>query len=413
MRQQDLRQQETFRLTEYAQIVVALPEQDRDYLAHRMQRVVEVTPNGMLTQLTARQTVGIIPLPSGNTLEILPKLALPRWFSLLARAYGLAREQAAPPRDILSGLAGLKWLTEWLLAYFCDACERVVRLGLVSKTEQVESQGQFLRGKVNLAKATQRPLYRPLLTTVDHITLDNVENQVLKAALEVCLGQALSIHSPTSGRLKDRLNRLKPFFSTIQVDVQRLTQVLGDATLTPPPHYREAFQIARLLLQQQLPLQTRGQMMFTPCLFNTEQVYERYIIEISKRISTAESHVMIQPEWILDEANTIRIRPDVVLQRGNQVEAIIDAKYKASTTSADLYQMLAYCHRLACPLGILVIPSSGQKQVRIQARDQSIITIHTIGIGIDRTEVDLNQLEQQFLSSVGELLAIKGSCDPQ
>ena len=402
-----MRQQETFRLTEYGQVVAALLEQDRDYLAQTMQRVVEVTPNGHLTQLTARQIVGIIPLPSGNTLEIAPKLPLPRWFSLLARAYGLAREQSVPQStETISGLADL---TEWLLTYFCDACERVVRLGLVSKTQQTESSGLFLRGKVNLAKTTRLPPYRPLVTTIDQITQNSVENQILKAALDVCLGQAMAIHSPTIGRLKDRLIRLKPFFSAVQVDFHYVTQVLEDSTMTPPPHYREAFQIARLLLAQQLPLSLRGQVMFKSCLFNTEQVFERYIIEISKRIATIESRVMIHPVLMLDEDETIRIRPDLVVLNDTQVKAIIDAKYKATTTSADLYQMLAYCNRLACRLGILVVPSSEQKQVRIQARDQSIISIHTIGIDLDGITVDLDHLEQQFLSSVGEVLNSVGS----
>jgi 5-methylcytosine-specific restriction endonuclease McrBC regulatory subunit McrC len=179
--------------------------------------------------------------------------------------------------------------------------------------------------------------------------------------------------------------------------------------MTPPPHYREAFQIARLLLAQQLPLSLRGQVMFKSCLFNTEQVFERYIIEISKRIATIESRVMIHPVLMLDEDETIRIRPDLVVLNDTQVKAIIDAKYKATTTSADLYQMLAYCNRLACRLGILVVPSSEQKQVRIQARDQSIISIHTIGIDLDGITVDLDHLEQQFLSSVGEVLNSVGS----
>ena len=60
----------------------------------------------------------------------------------------------------------------------------------------------------------------------------------------------------------------------------------------------------------------------------------------------------------LDEAETVPVRPDFVWSDAGVPQVVVDAKYKAEKPAgfpqADLYQMLAYCIRLALPVGHLV-----------------------------------------------------------
>ena len=63
----------------------------------------------------------------------------------------------------------------------------------------------------------------------------------------------------------------------------------------------------------------------------------------------------------LDEANAIKLEPDISWQSGGHYRFVGDAKYKRIKSenfpNADIYQMLAYCIAADLPSGLLIYPA--------------------------------------------------------
>ncbi len=69
------------------------------------------------------------------------------------------------------------------------------------------------------------------------------------------------------------------------------------------------------------------------------------------RVKTTEQHK-------LDKHNKVNIEPDILIYDKVNPVLVVDAKYKLNKAEDDLYQMLAYCHTLDLPQGILIHPES-------------------------------------------------------
>ena len=72
-----------------------------------------------------------------------------------------------------------------------------------------------------------------------------------------------------------------------------------------------------------------------------------------------------QERVYLDEAGTVLMKPDITWWRRGRCSAVVDAKYKRTTSqdypNADAYQMLAYCTRLRLGRGWLVYADMGEE----------------------------------------------------
>ena len=110
-----------------------------------------------------------------------------------------------------------------------------------------------------------------------------------------------------------------------------------------------------------------------------------------------------QRKTYLDEADTVLMKPDVTWWSGDRCLAVIDAKYKRTTSddypNADAYQMLAYCTRLGLRRGILVYADLDE-----ETGDSTII--RNAGIEIVVTALDISGSIEDLRSSVTALAGL-------
>jgi 5-methylcytosine-specific restriction enzyme subunit McrC len=128
--------------------------------------------------------------------------------------------------------------------------------------------------------------------------------------------------------------------------------------------YRPALVLSRLVLGShslEFPNQKhRG----TGFLFDMNRIFESFLeAALRKELERVGGKVRGQDRVYLDEADTVLMKPDITWWRHGRHCAVIDAKYKRTTSqdypSADAYQMLAYCTRLGLRRGWLVYADSG------------------------------------------------------
>jgi 5-methylcytosine-specific restriction enzyme subunit McrC len=285
-------------------------------------------------------------------LRITPKIGIRRLLWLLGHAQdpdGWRDEDVVP-------LAAVDDLVAALAVSFLAATRRALAAGVLQGYRTIEEALPVLRGRLREADQLRRRLgiAVPLEVRYDDYTLDIPENRILLAA-------AL------------RLLRIPGLPMATQIGLRRVLTTLADVTpLTPgdtPPatadtrlsrRYQPALRLARLVLAGRSLDQPPGSTHASGFLFNLNKVFEDWLTAVLRR-ALARHHggrLRIQYTDQLCDGRQVPIRPDLVWEINGQPAAVLDAKYKRSTSGdrpyGDLYQMVAYCTALGLPAGHLV-----------------------------------------------------------
>ena len=382
-----------YSLPEYASVEIGIePSTAADMHADGH---VSVAPAGRtgLYSVTAKHKVGVLRYGEVE-LRIVPKVAVSRLLYLATYTddSGSWRELdtlLGAADDPLSALAHA-------LAFHGEAALRPTPLqGYVTH----EAAERRVRGRLLFAQQlSRRPgIHLPVELRYDEYEVNIFENRVLKTALGVVERHVLD---PSLARrlahLRFRLDGVEPWpigMSVPSFNFTRLNQ-----------RYRAALALARLILERrslEFPDQTQRGSAF---LFNMNHVFESYVeAELRRELEGHGGRVDGQRKTHLDEADTVLMKPDVTWWSGDQCLAVIDAKYKRTSSddfpNADAYQMLAYCTRLGLRRGVLVYADLGGG-----AGDSTII--RNAGVEIVTTKLDIAGSIEELRSSATALAAL-------
>jgi len=271
--------------------------------------------------------VGVIELPSGQLIEILPKTASDgddpsQGRRLLRQMLECALD--LPPREaseaVLQGFDAP--LSEWVMARFLAALQHLVKRGVRSDYLRIEGEERFLRGQLDVVRQMRQPPGRAhhFALRYDLFLPDRAENRLLKLALEQV---AVATQSPESWRLAQELRHLL-------VEVPASRDVTGDFRQWRDDrlmaHYREVRPWCELILLRIMPVALRGVWRGISLLFPMETLFERYVEAGLRR--------QLLPWKRLDGS---------------------DEKNNYGISQADLYQLFAYGHKYLGGQGDLVL----------------------------------------------------------
>jgi 5-methylcytosine-specific restriction enzyme subunit McrC len=224
-----------------------------------------------------------------------------------------------------------------------------------------------------------------------------IENRVLKTALGIV---ERHLSDPALARrlahLRFRLDGVEPWPAGMKVPRFNFTRL--------NERYRAALAPARLILEQrslEFPDQTQRGSAF---LFNMNHLFEKYVeAELRRTLEGSGGRVDGQRATYMDEADTVLMKPDVTWWSGDRCLAVIDAKYKRTTSddypNADAYQMLAYCTRLGLRRGLLVYAD-------IDGEASGPTVIRNAGIEIVATALDISGSIEDLRSSAAALAEV-------
>lgn len=303
--------------------------------------------------------VGVIELPGGQLIEILPKTASDgddpsQGRRLLRQMLECALD--LPPREVSEAvLQGFDApLSEWVMARFLAALQHLVKRGVRSDYLRIEGEERFLRGQLDVVRQMRQPPGRAhhFALRYDLFLPDRAENRLLKLAL---VQVAAATQQPESWRLAQELRYLL-------VEVPDSRDVAGDFRQWRDDrlmaHYRDVRPWCELILQRIMPMALRGEWRGISLLFPMETLFERYVEAGLRR--------QLQPGAELQRQAASRslcthqgkpmfeLRPDLLLTQGSQ-RWVLDAKWKRldgadrqgkyGLSQADLYQLFAYGHK--------------------------------------------------------------------
>lgn len=330
-------------LTEFKPAQVQLSEREVAHLitfAERAQLTLQPTTTPDTYLLKPAQFVGLIPLPGGRTLHIRPKVPLASVLAMLNYATDLAivLPDSAPQQTF-------DQLIQLLIEVFLTATERIMMGGLLRSIEAQHSDDLTIRGRLNLPETLRRPTSLRHVSESTDATVDIRENRLLKLACHLLLRHRE--HYRRAQRLLDQL---------ASVSLDHHANALPIALTARNAHYREALELADLLIEGYYLGGLPGKQSFVGFLVDMNRLFERYVIALLRNLPDAS--VSVQATLPLDVEAQIKMRPDAILTASDGQRIPADAKYKIESVNNDIYQALAYCRALNCDQAWLIYPSS-------------------------------------------------------
>ncbi|MFF6809827.1 McrC family protein [Streptomyces sp. NPDC012403] len=389
-------------LVEHAPAVgVALPDGVGRALAAL--RIVDAAPDPYSSgrwSLRAGSKVGAVTVTVPGhgdplTVRITPKVPIARLFFLLgysldpAGAWREGEVDVAEHREVLPALAHAVE----------RQVDRALRQGLLQGYRVTEETSPVVRGRIREAEQIRRRFGAtlPVEVVYDDFTTDIAENRILRAAVERLL-RLPGVPREVRRRLLHQRARLADV--TVLVRGRPLPEWRPSRLNA---RYHHALRLARAVLEDASPEHGPGGLRVEGFLFDMNKLFEDFVTVALREALRGSGYVArFQDPLHLDEARTIRMKPDLVLHGPDRAPcAVADAKYKVERPGgypdADLYQMLAYCTALGLDEGHLVYAKGNA--------DHAAHRVRHAGIVLHQHALDLDQDPAGLLADVAEVAA--------
>ena len=337
--------------------------------------------------------VGFLQSPSGQSIEILPKI----------HRYQPSHEEAQETRVLLrqmlasslqlkpceAGPANLRRLDtplhEWILAQFLDHLSQLVRRGLRFDYQRVEEESRFIRGQLHQARQSRQSPDRANWFHIRHdiYSPQRVENRLLRTALDYV--RKLT-DDPDNWRLANELAHQLIEIAPYREPCAELPKWQSGKLMQT---YNDIKPWCQLVLERLNPSFQQGSHRGVALLFPMERLFENYVANSLARDLAPDSRLRTQacgkyllkhqPYGVLSECNWFQLKPDLVLEAcstGSEraLIAVMDTKWKLldgrlasgddkyNLTQQDMYQLFAYGQRYMQGEGhmALIFPAHAQ-----------------------------------------------------
>jgi 5-methylcytosine-specific restriction enzyme subunit McrC len=331
-----------------------------------------LTPNGV----HFNQYVGVIQV-NNLTIEILPKIGKTeddknksKWQKVLIDMLRECRWMRLYSNEKAALRFKSNSILEAYLELFILECEKLLREGLVRKYRTVGENCTTLKGKLLFNKQIQKNLIHQERFYTNHTFFDreNMFNCILLKALKILP------YLSQNPILTDRVGTLLlafPELKDITVTHHTFECLVFDRKTS---RYKEALEIAAMLLLNYRPDISHGHNHVLAILFDMNDLWEEYIYrQLSKNKPEGWS---VKPQnrksfWQLDDNSTHKtIRPDILLQKLQDKETtnfILDTKWKLPQNNipddADLKQMFVYNEYWSGNNAFLIYPALKYSEV--------------------------------------------------
>ncbi|EMC4026266.1 McrC family protein [Vibrio cholerae] len=328
--------------------------------------------------LQVQNFVGVIFLPSGNHIEVLPKTGL------VADSGETAYEEARSTLLIMlqalgefrhiqldnAGLKALKMpLLEVFIARFLDNVNHIVKRGL--KRDYVRQEDNLLvkKGKLNMAGQLRHNsvLKHRFYCEFDEYVENRPVNRLLKTAM-------LTLQSYCRDHSNQKLLREVLFAFDAVPKSLNIKQDFDSVKLDRGmQHYKPALAWAKLILAGASPISMKGEADAPSLLFPMEAVFEAFVAKtlrsqlhdgFSLRTQARAEKLVTHHVATGHPRDLFTLKPDLMIEMDGSPTCVLDTKWKRinpestnkfDLSQADFYQMFAYGQKYLDGKGKLVL----------------------------------------------------------
>lgn len=309
--------------------------------------------------------VGVIQI-DGIIIEVLPKAdkisgTKNSWRTLLIgmlRTVGIVNAHAPTSSSLcLKNNSVLEFYFEM----FIKETEYLVHRGLVKKYRKKEGNSLALKGSLIFGKHIQKNLVHQERFYVRHTTYDkeHLLHQILYETLLVL--KNINNHTELNSRICNLLlsfpeqKRLKTTESTFnKIVYNRKTEV-----------YKNAIDIARLILLNYHPDLSRGHNDVLALMFDMNALWEKFIyVTLRGKLKNFKVRDQVKKRFWKRKYKSSSLIPDIVLEGALNNNIVLDTKWKnlygQNPSPDDLRQLFAYSHYFDARRVALVYPGDDQ-----------------------------------------------------
>lgn len=373
-------------LTEYQDREVHLSPLDQPvFLADTKKRIL-VTPTiepGKVI-LNPQQYVGVARMPSGLTIDLLPKVDLYNVMWMIAeveRLEGVSFDRL----DQQVHIRTFDDVLEPIARAFVELVEHLIDRGLYRTYIEQEDNLTAIRGRIDFREDLNRNVvlrHRTFCRFTEY-SWDVPENQVIRQVVHMLARWGFS------SRLTDRLVSLDRQMD----DITRTHLTSSDLSRfhysRQSDHYRPIHRFCRLFLDGFSLSEGIGGSPFNGFLMDMNKLFESFVaIRLEAAISRRYPHMHLgrQQAYRLFEDHTNAINPDLVLTSREHIALVADTKYKrrvgADGSPSDYYQMITYCTVLGVNQGVLIYPRHELDVSHRLAVRGSDITLYEVSVDL-------------------------------
>lgn len=352
--------------------------------------------------------VGVLQI-AGLVIEVLPKSDNQdekkyKWRKLLIRmlqAVG-AFNIHAPSTAALS--VKPNFILDLYFELFIKELELLFHKGLIKRYRKKEGNQTALKGSLHFAKQLQYNIIHQERFFVRHNSYD--KKHKLHQILYKALGLLKRIN--TNVQLNSRIGRMLldfPEMADCKVTAADFNQIVFDRKNKA---YKNALQIAQLLLLNYHPDLMSGNQNILALMFDMNLLWERFIYISLRKLVSEEKEVLGQNStnfWkSLTSNNQSTIRPDIIIKNEDNSCVVIDTKWKnignSNPSINDLRQLYVYHEYFNAKKVILVYPGNNKNTMgeyyptKLSTDEKKICSIIFIAIP---DNIDILTWQQQIV----------------
>ncbi|MEK0179452.1 McrC family protein [Microcoleus anatoxicus] len=370
----------------------SIPESVGQKIHHNYAKEIDIEfPNPKTNnkwELTSKGIVGNIPITPEFHIFIRPKVQIANLFGMLEYAYKLKIKFPIGQIQCQSLEQAYERLANILAQKIIERCRKGLYRDYLSKTERLA----YIRGRVDLRSAVQKPWDVKLKCHYNEQTGDIEDNQILAWTLFIIGRSGLCGESVSS--------TVRKAFHTLQ-GVVTIKSFTAQACIDRNYHrlnedYQLLHALCRFFLENTGPSHETGDREMLPFLIDMANLYEQFVAEWFKA-NTPKGFFVKQQHRVTHDQNYFD-RIDLLLCdiATSKVLYVLDTKYKApdKVESDDRHQIVAYANALKCQNAILVYPQNLQQPLDIKNDD---IRVRSLTFSLDS---DLHEAGETFLKSL-------------
>lgn len=335
-----------------------LAEEAGKYLDQHHHRHIKISAPSCLNEhqwkLTPQGYVGVIVLPDGGLLEVLPKITnLQHFFGMLVMAYDLDEVLDYNKLvDCKSIEAFYGKLAVKLAQLILEKRRRGLHRTFVKKFERLP----FIRGKLDLDDIARHPWRTDYRCRFHDHTTDNEDNQILTYTLWYILKSGL-LSSSETGPVQTAYQKM---CNSTTVKTFTAQDCVGRRYDRVNRSYRPLHGLCRFFLENTGPEHGLKDHVMYPYMILMRELYQKYVTKYLQRNALEEWLVRDSERGgIGKRCNTLKF--DIIIRdkKTGQVRFVIDTKYKNRTwdEQRDINQVFTYAKAVGCRQAVLVYPT--------------------------------------------------------
>lgn len=350
--------------------------------------------------ISIKNYVGILQLPSGFQIQILPKIDFNNkhdestqktkniFLSMLKSLRNFPSKTFNEANINVSSMS----VYEIFISMYLHEVKELTKKGLKSSYLNHEDNLNVYKGKLlvkehlkyNLAHAER------FYISYDEYSINRAENRLIKATLLKLYKK--SNNSDNQKLIHNLLSNLEMITPSLNY-LMDFSKVVIDRNTN---NYKKIIDWSKVFLLNKSLATFTGSNTATSLLFPMEKLFESYVAQQLKiLIVNLNWHISIQDKQyhLFDEPRQFLLRPDIVITKGNGAKVVLDTKWKYlknersgnyGISQHDMYQMYAYSKKYNAKNVWLIYPKNNEfaeyREISFRSNDNTNVNIFFVNL---------------------------------